>query len=135
MIVIKNRTRLISVVLMCLIFFQSCRVYHKKNVSLEEAMVGQKRVKIKTNDGKKLKYKSIVLDSSQYYGVKVVKGISVRTLIDPSTIKWLRLHNKTMSIIYGVIIGFAIALVGSAILFFATWSVPIDLSGPIMVPM
>ena len=135
MIIIKNRIRLISVMLTCLIFFQSCRVYHKKNVSLDEAVAERSRVKIMTNNGKKLKFKRIDLDSSQYYGVKKVKGISVRTLIDPSSIKSLRLHNKTMSIIYGIAIGIVVSMVAGTALFFATWDGSIGLSGPIMSPM
>lgn len=109
--IVKKRVQLISIVLMILILFQSCRVYHKENVSIDKAVTEQKRVRIKTKTGQKSKFKKIILDSSQYYGIKKVKGKYTRVLIQPNDIESLRLHNKTMSIIYGTGIGLVIVFV------------------------
>jgi hypothetical protein len=91
-------------------------------VSLDKAVTEQKRVKIKTIDGQKMKFKRILLDSSQYYGIKKIKGKSKRFLIQPNDIESLRLHNKTMSIIYGIGIGIVGVIVGSTIIFLAAWN-------------
>ena len=121
---IKKRIQLVNITLIILILFQSCRVYHKENVSLDKAVAEQKRVKIKMNDGLKLKLKRIVLDSGQYYGIKKIKGEISRTLIETGNIESLRLHNKTMSIIYGIVIGAVALVVGTTVLFLAAWSGP-----------
>ncbi len=133
MTTIKNQIRIVSIVLTCLILFQSCRVYHKENVSLSKAVTEQRRVRLMTKDGKKLKFKRIILNGNQYYGVKSLKSDAPHTLIQPNGIKSLRLHNETMSIIFGIITGVVAVIVGTTILFLATWSGP-ALGGPIVGP-
>ncbi|MFP4845219.1 hypothetical protein [Winogradskyella sp. PE311] len=118
---IKNRVQTVSIFLICLVLFQSCRVYHRENVSLDKAVTEQKRVKIKTIDGQKMKFKKIVLDNRQYFGIEKIKGDDVRILIDPNTIQSVRLHNKTMSIIYGIGVGIVAGIVSVTILFIAAW--------------
>lgn len=128
---IKNRIRLISVVLTCLMLFQSCRVYQRKQVSLDKAVAEKKRVKIKTRDGKKLKFKKIVLDGNAYYGLKKVKGKEVRIPLKTNSLKSIRLHNKTLSIIYSTGIGFVAATIIYAVAF---WDGPnVDIA-PIQFP-
>ncbi len=121
---IVNQMKVIAIILVSLMLFQSCRVYHKGNVSLDEAITQQKRVKIKTKDGRKLKFKSVVIDSSQYYGIKKIRGKTVRTLIEPNNIETLRLHNKTMSIIYGTGIGLVVTGFVTVVIALASWSGP-----------
>lgn len=131
---IKKRLRSISLILTTMVLFQSCRVYYKENVSLDKAVAEAKRVKLKTKDGQKLKFKRIVKDSNQYYGLKKFKRKNTYTLIDPSSIESLRLHNKTMSIIYGTGIGFIVALAGSVVLFITSWDGPDINFSPIQSP-
>ncbi|WP_178983498.1 hypothetical protein [Winogradskyella helgolandensis] len=108
MVSIKKQTRVISIILMSLILCQSCRVYKKENVTLKVATEEGKRVKLTTNDGTTLKFKKIVLDDNQYYGVKKTKGKEVLVPIKTNDTKLVRLHNKTMSIIYGTGIGLVV---------------------------
>lgn len=103
--------------LLCIV--QSCRVYKKQAVSLDDAVVAEKRVKLKTTDGKTLKYKSVLIEDGQYFGIKRVYGEDVREPINASDIEIVRLHNKGLSILYGIGVGAGIgyaALVGTAFL-------------------
>lgn len=107
-----------------MILFQSCRVYHKEHVTLDKAVEEGKRVKIMTKNGTKLKFKKIVHSNGFYYGIKRVKGNDELNPIDPNSIKYVRLHNKTMSIIYGTGIGILISGVIMSIIIITTWDGP-----------
>lgn len=85
--------------------FQSCRVYQHKPATLDQAISEGKRVKIRTFDNKTYTYKTIEKVDGVYFGVKNKRKEQVRTPIDESEIKKVRLHNVTMSIVYGVLIG------------------------------
>ncbi len=60
--------------LVLIILIQSCRVYHSKPIDIKEAVKTEKRVKVHTKDGRKLKFEKVILDSIQYYGLKNIKG-------------------------------------------------------------
>lgn len=127
---IKKQIQLVRITLIVLILFQSCRVYHKEHVTLDEAVEEGKRVKIMTKNGTKLKFKKIVHSNGFYYGIKRVKGndkldpIDPIDPIDPNSVESIRLHNKTMSIIYGTGIGLLISGVVLSVIFITTWDGP-----------
>lgn len=131
---VKNKIKLLSILLTSLILFKSCRVYHKEHVTLDRAVAEGKRVKLMTKDGQKFKFKRVVLDSGQYYGINKVKGKTLSTLIQSIDIESLRLHNKTMSIIYGTGIGWIISGVVFIVIFTATWDGPNFNLDPIQFP-
>jgi len=120
----RKQIRLISVILTSLILFQSCRVYNKEHVTLDKAVEEGKRVKILTKKGIKLKFKKIVHSDGVYYGIKRVKGNEELNPIDPNSVESIRLHNKTMSIIYGTGIGLLISGVVLSVIFITTWDGP-----------
>ncbi len=115
---IDKQIKLISLLLSVLILFQSCRVYRHKPVSLDEAVVAQKRVKIKTEEGKTLKFKKVVFEDGKFYGVNKNRGEIEKTILSSGDLDKVRLHNKTMSIVYGIIITYGIAFIIAV----ATWS-------------
>ena len=59
----------ISIVLLVTILLQSCVVYQKTSVSLNEAY-DRGNVKIKSTNGKNKKYTNIIMEDSIYYGVQ-----------------------------------------------------------------
>ncbi len=67
--------------LTALILFQSCSVY-KTPVTLEQAVLGQKEVKITTASDETVKYKYIVYEDGQFYGVKNNPGEEVKFAIN-----------------------------------------------------
>ena len=64
--------KLISSFLLVIILLQSCVVYQKTSVSLEEA-VDKGKVKLITKKGEKVKYKKIIQKDSIYYGFDLKK--------------------------------------------------------------
>ncbi len=128
----KYRKIKLAILLMAsLVLFQSCRVYHKANVSIDEAVKSEKRARLMTKEGEKLKFIKIIEDNGNYYGLKFK---SANVLIQPDNIDSLRLHDRTMSIIYGTIIAIVGLSTGFILIWAASWSGPI-ISGPIYIPM
>lgn len=123
---LKKQSRLVTFFLVVLIFLQSCRVYHRESVTLNQAVKEEKRVKIKTTNNKTLKFKKIVYEEGKYYGIKpyTFKDKFHKVQLDQNDLKTVRLHNQTLSIILGIISGIAITLTIAVVLFLATWSGP-----------
>ena len=121
-----------SIFFVILIFLQSCRVYHAKPVPIDDAVLSKKRVKIYMTDGKKLKFKKIVQDSNQFFGLNKIKGNMEKTPLNIDTIKRIRLHNRPLSIILGIASTLGVAGIVSFVIAIAEWS--IDVSGPISAP-
>ncbi len=126
---VKKQFRLIAILFSALLFFQSCRVYHHSSVTLEQAVKEQKRVKIKTIDKKVHKFKRIEYENGVFLGINKVKGKIVKIPIDANEIEKLRLHNKTLSIIYGVGVSVVIAYGVAFIIFLATWNLNLNFDG------
>lgn len=115
--------KLVCISLTMLIMLQSCRVYHSETVSLEEASKSQKRVKVKTNDNKTLKFNKVIFEDGQFYGVKG-KGDNVsKTVLNMDDLKQVRLHNKSLSTILGVAVPI-ITVVGILVLAITNWNGP-----------
>jgi len=121
-----------NVFFVLLILMQSCRVYNVKPVPIDDAVSSGKRVKIHTNDGKRIKFKKIVIDSHQYYGIKKRGGKVTKILLDVHSIEKVRLHNQTKSIIFGIITGVAISLVVGVVIALSSFN--LSLGGPIAGP-
>lgn len=97
---LKKQSRIFSLLLIVLLFFQSCQVYKSKSSTLDDAVVSKHRVKIHTKTGTKIKYKKIVQQDGMYYGL--IKGDTIQ--IDIAKIDRLRLKNNSLSTIYTVLL-------------------------------
>lgn len=113
--------RSVSFLLTFLILFQSCRVYKREMVTLDDAISEGKRVKIRAFDNMTYTYRSVEKVDGIYYGIKMKRKEMIRTPIDTNNIKKVKLHNKTMSIIYGTLIGAVAAFVVAGVIVVATW--------------
>ena len=83
--------------------FQSCTVYRSANVSLEDAVKSDLKVKVTFDNGKKAKYKRVILaDDGQFYGKKFKKGKET-FLIEENELKKVQLQDKTNSIILSIV--------------------------------
>ncbi|WP_298418322.1 hypothetical protein [uncultured Kordia sp.] len=101
----KKQSRCFSVFLMVLFLFHSCSVYTPESSTLDEATTSNRRVKIHTKEGKRLRYKRIFKKEGLYYGIKMKDTIQ----IDTQNIERLRLKNNALSAIYTVLV----SIVGS----------------------
>lgn len=105
-----ERKRIIALVLCVLILCQSCRVYQHRSVSLKTAYDQGRRVKIKTKGDQVYKFDRIIFENEFFYGVKKKRKKLLKTLLNPNELKSVRMHNKFLSIVYGIAIGYVTAL-------------------------
>ena len=96
---IIKQINLIALIFSVVILFQSCKAYYKDSVTLEQAVNEHKRTKVETVTKQTYKFQTISFENDQYYGVKMVKGETVKTLIDQANISQVRLENKSLSVI------------------------------------
>jgi len=114
---IIKQINLIALIFSVVILFQSCKAYYKDSVTLEQAVNEHKRTKVETVTKQTYKFQTISFENNQYYGVKMVKGETVKIPLNQANLSKVRLENYTLSVIgtigISVLIGFVI-LVGVA---------------------
>ncbi|WP_297695306.1 hypothetical protein [uncultured Eudoraea sp.] len=90
---LKDQIKSISLFMATLILFQSCATY-KTPSTLEQAVREQKEVKIVTVDDNAYKYKYIVYEDGQFYGVKDNPGEDVRFPINVEEVEEVLMKKK-----------------------------------------
>ena len=78
-------------------------------------------------DQKVYKFKRIEYEKNAFLGIKKVKGKIVKIPINVNEIEKLRLHNKTLSVIYGIGITVVVVYAVAIIIVLATYDIDIDL--------
>lgn len=87
----------LSLLLTILFIFQSCGVYYKNSISLEEAVKQEGKVKILSSDQKAMKYKKVSSTDGQFYGAKKKGGKWTQIPLNQEDIISIRLKNKKAS--------------------------------------
>lgn len=83
--------------LILIVILQSCTVYNKTPVSLEEAGASNKKAEVlKTNDSI-LHFKKIEQVNGTFYGVKKVKGQMLKVPLSQNEISRIRTKNESAS--------------------------------------
>lgn len=100
---IKRQLRTYSFFLMSIVLLQSCVVYHKTPVSLEEAADQKVKTKIILKDKNVEKFKYITKEESQYYGTRLTGEGTLNISIDSAKVSEVRIKNKTASVIVTVV--------------------------------
>lgn len=127
----------IAYALAALMLMQSCRVYHSKTSTVDEAVMSQKRVKIKSQIDQTYTFNYLIKEGGQLYGITKRKSETAKKLfaqinedksfdkfvgilLPNENIKEIHVHNKTLStilsigipvvIVGGIIVGIAISL-------------------------
>ncbi len=118
---IKKQIKNISLVLVVLMLFQSCKVYHGDSVTLEQAVKEGKETKIVTSHNETLKFRSVVSEDGNFFGVKKIKGESIKTPIDVIKVKKVKILDKSSSTIATVLIS---AIVFGGVVFISTFDFP-----------
>lgn len=96
---IKKQVKTIALMISVLMCFQSCKVYYRDSVSLEQAVNENKRTKLETKNNQTFVFKSIIKEKDQYFGLKKEKGEIIKVQIYQKDIEKLRLQNKSLSTI------------------------------------
>ena len=86
-----------------LIFFQGCTVYKSANVTLEEAVRADTKVRIKTNDNQTLRFKNVGVENENYYGLVYFKNTWVKTQINENNIDKIQLVDQTLSTVLNIV--------------------------------
>ena len=115
---IKKSLKVVALFFSVLILSQGCvTVYKSANVSLEEAVMADTKVRITANDNKTMKYRNITKINQEYFGNKKVHGDLIKIPIQNEDIEKVRIKNKPMSAVVGVLIylGGFIVVVGTGV--------------------
>ena len=105
----------IALFLAILVLFQCCKVYYKEPVSIDEAINHEiKKVKIITNDDRKLVFYSIYYKEDKLYGLLKAKKGKSEVLIKEESIKEIYFlnPNKSAGFTLLLIFGLPIAISG-----------------------
>lgn len=117
---LKVHLKVIALFFSVLILFQGCvTVYKSANVTLEEAVRADTKVRITTNDNQTMKYLNITKINQEYFGIKKVHGDLTKIPIQKEDIEIVRIKNKPMSTIVGALIflgGFIVVVVTGVVL-------------------
>lgn len=96
---IKIQIKSFSFFLSMLVIFQSCTVYKSTAVTLDEAAKEEIKTKVETNNGVNIKFKHIVFEDGNYFGIRKFKRKIQKIELNKEHIKSVRLKNKTVSTI------------------------------------
>jgi len=99
---IKIHLRIMAIFLSALMLLQGCTVYKSANVTLEEAVKSENRIKVKTKYNQTLKFKRIEVENGHYYGLKYIYGKMIKTQIVKENVEKIQLKDKTLSTILSI---------------------------------
>jgi hypothetical protein len=109
----------ISLILILSILIQGCTVYYKQTVTQEKAFESSGGVKIIFVDNRKIYFDRIEIEDDILYGIKKIKGESIKILIHKDQIKEIHLKDKNASGVCTVLL--VVGTIGLA--FFIDYSV------------
>ena len=91
---IRNHLKIYSCILILAILCQSCVVYHKNPVSLEQAARENAKTKILFEDGKVMKYESVTHKDQQYFGTSKTRFDWINIPIEENAVSEVRVKNE-----------------------------------------
>lgn len=95
--IVEPLLKKLGIILSLMLLLQSCGIYYKNPISLEEAVRHEGKVKILTVEGKKTKYKKIIQKEGQFFGTRLKGGKWAQIPINQDGISTIRLKNKKAS--------------------------------------
>ena len=99
----RNHLKIYSCILIMAILCQSCVVYHKTPVTLEQAAQENRKTKIQMQDGRVEKFKFITHKDQRYFGTRMTGNGLVNIPIDVNSVSRVHVKNKTASVLVTVI--------------------------------
>jgi hypothetical protein len=99
---LKNKT--VCFLLIIALILQSCAVYKKTPVTLNEAASADRKVLVVKTDNTKIKFKKIEQIDDVYYGLIKTKGRTEKIPLTESDLKTIRVLDKTATTIGNVAI-------------------------------
>ena len=99
---LKNQFKPLTLILGILILLQSCVVYKSESSTFEEAVKAKTKVKLHTITNENLKFKEIIFENGQYFGIKKSNGEMTKILLDRTKYNKLLIKDKATSIIFTI---------------------------------
>ena len=100
---LKVHLKVVALFFSVLILFQGCTVYKNQNISLDQAAATKDKVKIVTKNNQTVKYLNITKINQEYFGFKKVNGDLTKIPIQKEDIEIVRIKDKPMSAVVGVL--------------------------------
>ena len=102
---LKAHLKVVALFFSVLILLQGCTVYKSANVTIDEAVKADNKVRIEKRNGERLKYYRVVeLNDGNYYGKLKIKGLFNNILIDEDSIDKIQIKDQSTSTILTVAI-------------------------------
>jgi hypothetical protein len=99
---LKNKT--VSFLLVITLILQSCSVYKKTSVTIDEAVTADRKILVVKTDNTKLKFKRIEQTDGIYYGLLKTRAGIERIPLTESDLKTIRVLDKTATTVGNVAI-------------------------------
>ncbi len=95
----KKLTKQIAKLFILIILLQSCTIYKGGYIRIDQAVQNENKVKVNTKTNEKLKFKKVVLEKGDYYGIKKIKGKNERIPIDMEQIMGIQEKDNFTSVL------------------------------------
>lgn len=128
---IRKHLKAIAIFLAIIFLVSSCKVYHSKTVSVDEAVYSSKWVRVKAHDGETYRFKKLEKTKGKLVGVllrnsddayyltsyiidSTNSGKNVHILIPDAFISKIQLQNKELSTVLSIVI--PVLVIGGALI-------------------
>jgi PBP1b-binding outer membrane lipoprotein LpoB len=122
-----DKSKIVCVLLIFVLMLQSCAVYQKTAVSVDEAVTSKRKVLITTTDGAKLKLKKVGQIEGKYFGIVKLDSKTEKIILIENDIRTIRILNKTATTLsnIGIIAGstLVISSIVAVVAISAAWGI------------
>lgn len=129
---LKKQFNTITLFFVVVMLIQSCTVYKSTPITLDQAVQSGAKVRVKTLDNEKFKFKKIEFIDGKFQGLKKQSGFMVKTPLNQEDIKSVNEKNKTLSTVLSI--GIPVVTVGGLLAIAAASCCAIGFSGPLYFP-
>jgi len=100
---LKKHLRTIASILILLMLFQSCTVYKKTTITLDQAAQKESKVKVKIINNETLKFNRISRENGNFFGIKEAQGEITKTPLDSRNVISIKEKDESSSTIVTIL--------------------------------
>lgn len=105
---LKTQLKAITWLLALTMLFQSCTIYKFTPITLDQAVLNESKVKVRTKTSQKYKFNKIEVTDGNYYGVKKAYIGIIKTPLNENEISSIKEKDKILSIVIPVVISIGV---------------------------
>ena len=99
---LKKHLKTVALFCATLIFFQGCTVYKSANVTLEEAVRAETKVKIIKKNGEKVNYFRVTFEDGYYKSIEKIGEGTAKTQLAVNDIEKIQIKDKVLSTVLSI---------------------------------